>query len=336
MASFNPSKMTALGLGLLAKAQADLANIHFTKLKTGDGRHPDNSENLSGYTDLLSPRQSFPVAELSVINNSTVYCKVYVNNEGLEQGYHVREVGLFATDPDQGEILYAMATVHISDDGSEEADYLPAYNSYMPATIEIEFYTEVSNAESVTIEGLPEPEPAIKVYIDQLVSRLMISHNADTEAHPSLRPVTVEITVPVEAWQEDESGGDYGFSAMVDCEDAAVSNVPIVTLDKSCLKAAGDAGVCPTVEALDGSLHLWATAKPASELTGWVTLLGPGSGAGGGGISLPVATEDILGGIKASDSLTVDPDGTAHSVPDVATDQEVSDMLAQVFDHKSD
>lgn len=64
----------------------------------------------------------------------------------LKNGYYVREIGLFAQDPDEGEILYAIAI------GVENQwDYMPAYNDLLPSTITIDFLTEVSNAESVTI-----------------------------------------------------------------------------------------------------------------------------------------------------------------------------------------
>lgn len=63
------------------------------------------------------------------------------------------------------------------------------------------------------------------------------------------------------------------------------------------------------------------------------------SGSAGGGAStyvLPAATSTRLGGVKASDSLTVDPDGTAHAVAELspesfATGAEVDAILDDVF-----
>ncbi len=66
---------------------------------------------------------------------------------------------------------------------------------------------------------------------------------------------------------------------------------------------------------------------------------GSGAGAAGGGAGayvLPVAAPDRLGGVKASDTLTVDPDGTAHAVAAIspecfATSEEVNAVLDDVF-----
>lgn len=57
--------------------------------------------------------------------------------------------------------------------------------------------------------------------------------------------------------------------------------------------------------------------------------------------TVPVASEDTLGGIKTSDSITVDEDGYAHAVASelsdqvFATDAEVDTMLNDVFNKAS-
>jgi hypothetical protein len=64
----------------------------------------------------------------------------------LANGYYVKEVGIFATDPDEGEILYAIAIAV-----ENQWDYMPAYNDLLPSTITVDFLAEVSNADEVTI-----------------------------------------------------------------------------------------------------------------------------------------------------------------------------------------
>ena len=63
---------------------------------------------------------------------------------GLTQGYSVTEIGLMAQDPDEGEILYAIAT-------AVTADYLQPYNNLLPATMGVSFLIVVDNADNVTI-----------------------------------------------------------------------------------------------------------------------------------------------------------------------------------------
>lgn len=149
MANFNAAVLTKKGLGLLAKAQTGQAGIEFTRAVAGNGSY-DADERLTEKEALKDQRQEFPLDKLSVVNNSTASIRFTITNEqasgNLQEGYHVKEVGLYATDPDEGEILYAIATAV-----EDQWDYMPAYNSLMPAYITVEFYAEVSNAATVTI-----------------------------------------------------------------------------------------------------------------------------------------------------------------------------------------
>lgn len=149
MANFNEAVLTKKGIALLAKAQAGQTGIQFTRAVSGNGSY-ETTEQLTDKTALKDQRQEFPFDKLSVLNDTTVSARFTITNEqasgNLTEGYHVKEVGLYATDPDEGEVLYAIATAV---DGQE--DYMPAYNSLMPAYITVEFYAEVSNAAQVTI-----------------------------------------------------------------------------------------------------------------------------------------------------------------------------------------
>ena len=104
-------------------------------------------EPLIDATALKSEKQTFELMSKSVINGNTVAVKAVISNEELEEGYSVKEIGIYAEDPDDGEILYALTTAK---DG--QWDYLPAFNNLMPSTITVEFYIEVSNADQVEIK----------------------------------------------------------------------------------------------------------------------------------------------------------------------------------------
>lgn len=149
MANFNAATLTKKGIALLAKAQAGQTGIEFTKAAAGDGSYGEG-EALTEKEFLKNQRQEFPFDKLSVVNGSTVSMKFTITNNQesglLQEGYYVKEVGVFATDPDEGEVLYAIATAV-----ENQWDYMPAYSSLMPAYITVEFYAEVSNAAEVTI-----------------------------------------------------------------------------------------------------------------------------------------------------------------------------------------
>lgn len=149
MANFNAASLTKKGIALLAKTQAGQTGIEFTKAAAGNGAYGDG-ETLEEKEALKSQMQEFPIDKLSVINATTVSIRFSITNlqdtGNLTQGYYVKEVGIFARDPDEGEILYAVATAV-----EDQWDYMPAYNSLMPAYITVEFYAEVSNTDNVTI-----------------------------------------------------------------------------------------------------------------------------------------------------------------------------------------
>lgn len=151
MANFNAAVLTAKGIALLAKAQAGQTNIEFTKAASGDGSY-EAEESLLTVEALKAQRQEFPINKVSVVNDATVFVKFLITNQqeagNLSQGYYVKEVGIFATDPDEGEILYAIATAV-----ENQWDYMPAYNGLLPAAITVEFFAEVSNAAEVTINS---------------------------------------------------------------------------------------------------------------------------------------------------------------------------------------
>jgi len=149
---FNEAVLTQKGIALLAKAQAELCTIALTKAVTGDGTYTEG-EDISQRTALKSQKQDFSINTVMVQNVTNVFVKFIITNyksesEYLTQGYYVREIGLYAQDPDEGEILYAIATAV-----SGHEDYLPSYNDLLPSTITIDMLTEVANADTVTIEA---------------------------------------------------------------------------------------------------------------------------------------------------------------------------------------
>ncbi|MCI9357273.1 MAG: hypothetical protein HFH59_06955 [Lachnospiraceae bacterium] len=150
MANFNAAALTKKGISLLAKTQAGQTGIEFTKAVSGSGSYTAD-EPLIDKESLKDQKQEFPIDKLSVLNDTTVSIRFSITNQqesgSLTEGYYVKEVGLFAVDPDEGEVLYAIATAV-----EDQWDYMPAYNSLMPAYITVEFYAEVSNAANVVIK----------------------------------------------------------------------------------------------------------------------------------------------------------------------------------------
>ena len=147
---FQSSVLTKKGIALLAKAQTGRCAITLTKAAAGDGTHI-LGEDLTACTDLKAKKQTFPLTTVTTQNLTNVFVKFIMANKqesgSLLHGYYVKEIGIYANDPDEGEILYAIAI------GVENQwDYMPAYNELLPSTITVDFLVEVSNADTVTIQ----------------------------------------------------------------------------------------------------------------------------------------------------------------------------------------
>lgn len=150
MLIWNQSKLTKAGKALLAKAQAGQTSIQITKVQTGSGSY-SSGENLEDRTALKTPKQTFPIQSKSISDaDNTLILKIAITNksetETLSTGYDITELGIFAKDPQKGEILYSIATASTS-------DYMPAYNGVIPSVVNLSYYLEVANAASVTINS---------------------------------------------------------------------------------------------------------------------------------------------------------------------------------------
>ena len=127
MANWNGFVLTHVGTELQAKVNAGLTDLVFTKVALGDGTATGDLQNL---TDLVSRKKDLTISDISVSAN-VVIVKSIITNEDLQTGFYMREMGLYATDPDDGEILYAVMV-------DTNPDYMPADGS---ATVVSELLT---------------------------------------------------------------------------------------------------------------------------------------------------------------------------------------------------
>ena len=132
---FKEAVLTKKGIALLAKAQVNKAKIELTKAVSGDGSY-SISDDLTQRTALKAQRQEFKFVALKRQNNTNVFIKFLITNKqesgNLQNGYYIKEVGIYAKDPDEGEILYAIAIAN-----DNQWDYLPAYNDLLPSNVVI-------------------------------------------------------------------------------------------------------------------------------------------------------------------------------------------------------
>ena len=106
MGAFKSAVITKKGQELLAKVVAGTTKLEFTKIKVSDTKL---SGDLASMTGIGTIKQEEKVASVVRKNGSNVTVSASFSNQTLGQGYYVRNLGLYANDPQAGEILYSIS-----------------------------------------------------------------------------------------------------------------------------------------------------------------------------------------------------------------------------------
>lgn len=174
MAEWSNATMTDIGAALQAKVNAGKTKLTFTKIKVGSGV---NATNPLALTDVISSKwetTNFVVKlEGKIVSVDTV-----ITNTGIHEAFRMSEIGLFAQDPDKGEILYAYLT-------DPEPDRMPAESGSVVVSQELTIGMVFSNTGNVSLT----------VNIGALITREQLTeavkqHNTDISSHP---PITDQI-----------------------------------------------------------------------------------------------------------------------------------------------
>ncbi len=106
MANWSGGVLTAAGNALQLKVEAGLCKLELTKLKLGDGI--ESIDTVGNLVDLVSPKVEMGISAVEVKDG---LCQVtgILLTENITTGFVAREWGIFAIDPDMGEVLYMIA-----------------------------------------------------------------------------------------------------------------------------------------------------------------------------------------------------------------------------------
>lgn len=138
---FNKSVVTNQGRELMAKLLSKKATTEFTQVAISSTEYQDSQ--LEELTVLSNIKQTSKAQAYSN-NKTTVSATAAINNEGITEGYYINTVGLYATDPDKGEILYSVSTAKVN-------GYMPPDIGVSKSGFSFTIYTEVGNAEQVDV-----------------------------------------------------------------------------------------------------------------------------------------------------------------------------------------
>lgn len=142
MSNWGKPVLTKQGLKLQAKVDAGNA-MQLTKCRLGSGTI-GSGQQLEDLTELVAPVQTLPIASVTYSDDShACIISAVTDNSTVTTGYYLREFGIYAKDPDDGEILYAVAS-------DSEPDFIPAKGASTVISQEIGVALTFANAANVT------------------------------------------------------------------------------------------------------------------------------------------------------------------------------------------
>ncbi|WP_303815311.1 glycosyl hydrolase family 28-related protein [Selenomonas ruminantium] len=149
--------LTAAGRELQVKVEGGVT-LKLTKIKLGDGT--ESMAAVDGMVDLISPKAVLGISS-AVAEGDVCTVTGVLSATQLSSGFYCREWGLFAEDPDVGEILF-MITI------DSQPEWLPASTEAAEVAATYAMNVAVANAENIEVNI----DPAGLVDVDMLNKRL--------------------------------------------------------------------------------------------------------------------------------------------------------------------
>lgn len=143
----------------------------FTRIALGDGvwQGPINPAEM---TALVSEKKSIQIQGIEVVGNGTARLRAVLINNEIQTGFFARELGVFANDPEDGEILYAVSYA------GEQCDYIPPTGNIVVENI-IDVFVIVATAQDITA--------TINDTVVIATKKDIIEHNNSLSSHQDIR-----------------------------------------------------------------------------------------------------------------------------------------------------
>ena len=156
MSNWSSYQFTRKGEQLRAKVEAGKCKLTLTKIKIGNG--DVTLGEVKDMNDLKSPQLVLGISSCAVSAEDDRVCEVVgiASSSNVENAFSVTEMGLYANDPDVGEILYLVEIDTSPDD-------MPNKNAQSPVTLTYQFELVTSNTANVTAMVSPAGLVTVKM-----------------------------------------------------------------------------------------------------------------------------------------------------------------------------
>ena len=270
MSNWSSYQFTRKGEQLRAKVEAGKCKLTLTKIKIGNGSV--TLGDIKDMNDLKSPQLVLGISSCAVSAEDDRVCEVVgiASSSNVENAFSVTEMGLYANDPDIGEILYLVEIDTSPDD-------MPNKNAQSPVTLTYQFELVTSNMANVT--AMVSPAGLVTV-------KMMSAHSTAAELdHPDGSVTTKKLSDAAVTGAKIADGvieKKHLTAAMM----SAISDAGIAILQRSKPYAVGDI-------AYHKALPSWARLECVKE--------------GTTGATLPIRIEQTIqnGGVILTDGTVV-------------------------------
>lgn len=209
MSGFADNSLTKKGALLISKKLASGEPIKFTRIVLGDGYMPD-AQTPATMTDVVSPVVDVPISKATVTEDGYAVIGGRYSNETQEDpGFEWRELGLYATDPDEGEILYSYGN------SGEPAEFIPPSSTSTLVEKLIDIVTYVGNDAKV--------DAVFGAYVADVPDGITLVASNHVW---SIAKGGIELS---HAAKVDEPGGFASFDALRTEIDSAITDVQTIT-----------------------------------------------------------------------------------------------------------
>ena len=254
---------------LLAKLIASKSVLNFTHVEIGTGILPRGFDPAS-MVGLVEYKMNGIITRCKA-ENDLAQLTMQVSSVGVETGFTMTELGVYADDPDLGEILYAYL------DMAEDSQYIYAQGGQAQKFLDITLEIAIDQATKVTAWINPNGLVTIEMFDER-----------NTILAEQIQLLTTQI--------------DYLFQLMVSCK--YDTDYELVDLGFRCAIDGETVLMAPQMGNWDSeSEMLMLTNQGIPSIDGVI----PGAGIGYG---LQPATPQRLGGVKIGQGLDIDSDGT--------------------------
>lgn len=239
MSSFSANGLTNKGIALQAKAQAG-AQLKYTKFVLGDGKLAGQS--ITTLNNVISPKKTTDVVRISMVPPNLAKVGFVLSNQDVTTGFFFREIGLFANDPDHGEILYWYANA------GDTADYIPPAGGSDIIAKNFDVLPFVGQAQNVTAtinqslvyathEDVEEAEQRANAYTDEKVQDLgstitpgQIGATSKTEFDTHVNDTGLHVTAQKQQeWDNKANGVHQHVASDITSGTIAAARLPAAT-----------------------------------------------------------------------------------------------------------